>query len=386
MERDTAEPSVRSMPGDRAREWAEYHGERAAKTTYVYDFVWDITGEAEGPFCVDVDGNVLMDFTSHVAAAPLGYNNPKVMDRAREFDLVDPLKIAGQDFYVSDGTTPGEERFPGPSGLMDRLTDLTSQYDMDRVFLSNSGAEAVENGIKACYDSRGGAAYGVTFEGAFHGRTLGALSLNRSKAVHRKRYPELPGIVGVPFCADGGCTAASCDCGFFIEGGASSRLRRKFDGKRGNVDPDEVAYIILDRSRARAATGSRATPSWRRSRISPGRTTSRSSPTRSRPASGARDRCGPSTTRPWSRTSSRPRSRCASARPSRGRTCSPRRRAGSPRRGGPATRSPRCRARSPSTPSRSTTWWRTRPPAASSVSSGSGTRIRPAPSTSAGRG
>lgn len=45
---------------------------------------------------------MLLDFASHVAAAPLGYNDPEVMDRLREFDLVDPLKIAGQDFYVGD--------------------------------------------------------------------------------------------------------------------------------------------------------------------------------------------------------------------------------------------------------------------------------------------
>jgi len=246
MDRDTAEPSVRSMPGDRAREWAEYHGERAAKTTYVYDFVWDITEEAEGPFCVDVDGNVLMDFTSHVAAAPLGYNNPKVMDRAREFDLVDPLKIAGQDFYVGTGGEPDDPELPGPAHLMDRLIDLTSHYGMDRVFLSNSGAEAVENAIKACYDHRGGK-HGITFEGAFHGRTLGALSLNRSKAVHRRGYPEVGGVHDVPYCDDAGCTPVSCSCGFFPGGsGDDSVLARKLDPARGHVDPEDVSYIILE--------------------------------------------------------------------------------------------------------------------------------------------
>jgi 4-aminobutyrate aminotransferase len=40
-----------------------------------------------------------MDFTGHVGAMPLGYNNPKILDPLREFDLVAPLKIAGQDFY-----------------------------------------------------------------------------------------------------------------------------------------------------------------------------------------------------------------------------------------------------------------------------------------------
>ncbi|MFC5972946.1 aspartate aminotransferase family protein [Halomarina salina] len=241
MNRETAEPNVRSMPGENARRWAEAHREHAATSTYVYDFVWDLAGEATGPFCTDVDGNVLMDFTSHVGAAPLGYNNPKILDPLSEFDLVDPLKIAGQDFYVSgEGVGDG---IPGPSGLMERLVDITSHYDMDTVFLSNSGAEAVENGIKICYDASEGQ-YGVVFQGGFHGRTLGALSLNRSKSVHRKGYPEIAGVHDVPYCDDAGCDAASCGCGFFTDDG--SQLRSMLDPATGYVDPDSVAYVVLE--------------------------------------------------------------------------------------------------------------------------------------------
>ena len=241
MNRETAEPNVHSMPGENARRWSEAHREHAAKSTYVYDFVWDLAGEATGPFCTDVDGNVLMDFTSHVGAAPLGYNSPKILDPLSEFDLVDPLKIAGQDFYVSgEGLGDG---VPGPSELMERLTDVTSHYDMDRVFLSNSGAEAVENGIKICYDATD-SQYGITFHGGFHGRTLGALSLNRSKAVHRKRYPEVAGVHDVPYCDDAGSDPASCGCGFFTDDG--SQLRSMLDPATGFVDPDAVAYVILE--------------------------------------------------------------------------------------------------------------------------------------------
>src|SRR5699024_10558843 len=193
MDRETAEPQVDELPGERAREWADYHGERAATSTYVYDFVWDHTAPAEGPFCTDADGNVLLDFTSHVGAAPLGYNNPLILDPMQEFDLVDPLKIAGQDFYVSGGGTPENPDVPTPSGLMDRLLETTSQYGMDRVFLSNSGAEANENALKISYDHTDGK-YGITMEGAFHGRTLGTLSLNRSKGVYRRKYPEVSSI------------------------------------------------------------------------------------------------------------------------------------------------------------------------------------------------
>jgi 4-aminobutyrate aminotransferase len=239
MDRETATPDVRAMPGENARALASRHREQAATSTYVYDFVWDLEGDAEGPFCTDADGNVLMDFTSHVGAAPLGYNNPKIMDRLREFDLVDPMKIAGQDFYV-DG---GEGGLPGPGDLMRRLTDISADYGMDTVFLSNSGAEAVENAMKISYDHTKGK-YGITFQGAFHGRTLGALSLNRSKEVYRRDFPEIPSVHDVPFCRDGGCSPATCDCGFFT--GDGSQLRRMLDPERGYVAADDVAYLILE--------------------------------------------------------------------------------------------------------------------------------------------
>jgi len=242
MDRETVEPSVEAFPGERAREWVEYHHEFAAPSTYVYDFVWDHTAAAVGPFCTDVDGNVLLDFAAHVASAPLGYNNPTLRERMAAFDLPDPSKIAGQDFYVASGPL-GEHDFPTPADLMDRLVERSAHYDMDTVFLSNSGAEAVENAIKVCYDHTEGG-YGVTFEGAFHGRTLGALSLNRSKAVYRREFPEIAGVHEVPFCRDRTCTAETCACGFFGDGG--SQLRRMVDPERGYVDPEDLAYVVLE--------------------------------------------------------------------------------------------------------------------------------------------
>ncbi|PCR88729.1 class-III pyridoxal-phosphate-dependent aminotransferase [Natrinema ejinorense] len=229
MQRQKAEPTVQQLPGPKAREWVEFHHEAAATSTYVYDFVWDITEDAAGPFCTDPDGNVLLDFTSHVAAAPLGYNNPKLMDKLREFDLVDPLKIAGQDFYVSTGGTPEDTELPGPAHLMNTLTEITDQYGMDTVFLSNSGAEAVENAMKICYDNCEQPKYGLTFEGAFHGRTLGTLSLNRSKSVHRRDFPELSGIHDVPHSMAG-----------------VDRLREKLDPEHGHIPPEQVAFLILE--------------------------------------------------------------------------------------------------------------------------------------------
>lgn len=246
MDRSRVEPDVVSIPGDRATQWIEYHSAVAAPSTHSYEFVFDITADSIGPFCTDVDGNVFLDFTSHIAATPLGYNNPYLLEKLAEFGHHHPTKVAGQNFYSSTGWPPGSPDIPGPTQLMHRLTQLTEPYGLDTVFLSNSGAEAVENAIKICYDHRNGAKYGITFQGAFHGRTLGALSLNRSKAVHRRRFPELPGIHDLPYCADRGCTAATCSCGFFPDANAPSRLRAMLDRDQGYIDPDELAYIIIE--------------------------------------------------------------------------------------------------------------------------------------------
>jgi len=244
MDRDTAEPDADALPGPNAQQWVNFHQEYSAPSEYSHEFVWDVTQEADGPFVTDVDGNVLLDFTCHIGAAPLGYNNEKILGKVREFDLVEPLKIAGQDMYFGAGPSPEESTVPGSSHLMEKLTDVSSQYGMDTVFLSNSGAEAMENAMKITNDFRAPATYGVAFSGSFHGRTLGTLSITKSKSVYTRHYPEISGIETVPFCADRGCDAASCDCGFFADPG--SQLRSMLAPEGGHVDPDEIAFLALE--------------------------------------------------------------------------------------------------------------------------------------------
>ncbi len=246
MDRDTVEPAVESFPGERADRWIDHHQQVAAPSTPSYEFVWDLTDEAVGPFCTDVDGNVLLDFTSHVASAPLGYNNPTLRARLDEFDLPNPSKFAGQNFYAATGWPPDAPEVPGPAQLMDRLTELTAPYGLDTVFLSNSGAEAIENAIKICYDRRSGASQAITFRGAFHGRTLGALSLNRSKAVHRRHFPEIAGVHALPYCRDRTCTASTCGCGFFPTEEDGSLLDGMLDSDGGHLDPADLAYVIVE--------------------------------------------------------------------------------------------------------------------------------------------
>jgi 4-aminobutyrate aminotransferase len=82
--------------------------------------------------------------------------------------------------------------------LAERIAAL-APGKLDKVFFANSGAEAVEGSIKLARYVTGRPAI-IAFQGAFHGRTYGALSLTASKSYYRERYePFLPGIYHVPY-------------------------------------------------------------------------------------------------------------------------------------------------------------------------------------------
>ena len=247
MNRDTALPTIHSpLPGPNARKWAGFHRKHAAHSTYFYDFVWDRSAPAVGPFCTDVDGNVILDFASHVAGSPLGYNHPELTTLAKKLAAIDPDRYAGTDFVGAWGPDPELSDVPTPSHLHYKLMEITKPFGFDVAFFSNSGAEAVENAIKVCYDFRRNYGYGICFYGAFHGRTLGALSLNRSRKVQRDWYPQIPRIIDLPYCR---CTGP-CDCGWMIYSirrkGVISRFTQILDPDIGIMSPEEVAYIIIE--------------------------------------------------------------------------------------------------------------------------------------------
>ena len=168
MDRDKAKPSIRvTPPGPNARKWASFHQRHASHSTYFYDFVWDRSRPAIGPFCTDVDGNVILDFVSHVASSPLGYNHPELLELTKILCCVDPDRYAGTDFVGGFGEDPEYCPVPTPSHLHHKLMEITRPFGLDTAVLSNSGAEAVENAVKICYQNRKNFGYGFCFSGAF---------------------------------------------------------------------------------------------------------------------------------------------------------------------------------------------------------------------------
>jgi len=215
-------------PGPKAKAVVAQH-DQWASTSYPKEYPLVIAG-GERAMVEDVDGNRYLDFMAGIAVTSTGYNHPKVVAAVREA-AGKFLHICGADFY-----------FEGFARLCERLAKLAPGPSKKRVFLSNSGAEAVEGAMKLARHSTGRAAF-VAFSGSFHGRTYGALSLTASKAVQRSGFgPFLPEVYHVPYAYPYRCDfcrgEASCTMACVANIEADLFARR--------LDPKNVAAIVVE--------------------------------------------------------------------------------------------------------------------------------------------
>jgi 4-aminobutyrate aminotransferase len=140
-----------------------------------------------GAMIEDVDGNRYLDFMAGIAVASTGYSHPAVVAAVKEA-AERFLHICGSDFY-----------YEGMAALCERLAKVAPGPSKKRVFLTNSGTEAVEGAIKLARNSTRRPAL-IAFEGAFHGRSYGAMSLTASKSRQRGGFhPLLPDVYHVPY-------------------------------------------------------------------------------------------------------------------------------------------------------------------------------------------
>lgn len=179
-------PRVSSVPGPQSKKIIDQLRTLNGGFFSVYPFVHAHTGS--GCYFSDVDGNVFLDFASQVAANPLGYNHPVHLRVLKQYTKT-PIKYAGQDFPI-----------PEHLALLKTLL-RTTPAPLNAAFLSNSGAEAVENALKIALHNQPTARYGVSFMSAFHGRSLGALSCTDTKAIYKKDFWTFP-MQRLPFSAD----------------------------------------------------------------------------------------------------------------------------------------------------------------------------------------
>jgi len=172
-------------PGPKGREIVK-RDKACSSTSYIKEYPL-VVERGLGSMVEDVDGNRYLDFMAGIAVAATGYSHPKVVAAVQE-QAAKFFHICGTDFY-----------YEGMAVLCERLAKLAPGGMKSRVFLTNSGTEAVEGAIKLVRNStrRGDL---VAFRGAFHGRTYGAMSLTCSK-IHQKAGfgPFLPGVHHVPY-------------------------------------------------------------------------------------------------------------------------------------------------------------------------------------------
>jgi 4-aminobutyrate aminotransferase len=190
--------------------------------SYIKEYPLVIAG-GKGAMVEDADGNRYIDYMAGIAVSATGYNHPKVVaaiqEQAGKF-----LHICGTDFY-----------FEGFAQLAERLARLAPGPSRKRVFLSNSGTEAVEGAIKlARYHTRRTAL--IAFHGSFHGRTYGAMSLTSSKARQHKHFgPLLPEVYHVPYANP-----------YRMTDPIGESLDALHDLFSRHVDPTDVAGIFVE--------------------------------------------------------------------------------------------------------------------------------------------
>jgi 4-aminobutyrate aminotransferase len=148
---------------------------------------------ARGAGCVieDVDGNRFLDFNAGIAVTATGHCHPHVVE-AIEQQARSLIHYCSSDWFV-----------PAYTDLCERLSATAPMRSHARVFLGNSGTEAVEAAIKLTRHATGRSNL-IAFHGAFHGRSLGSLSLTASKSHYRGGFgPLLSGVFHAPYGESG---------------------------------------------------------------------------------------------------------------------------------------------------------------------------------------
>ncbi|MEU8971088.1 aminotransferase class III-fold pyridoxal phosphate-dependent enzyme [Streptomyces monashensis] len=179
----------------------------------------------EGCLLEDADGNVLLDFNAGIATNSTGHAHPRVVAAVQE-QAARLLHYCSSDFYV-----------PVYAELCERLTRLSPFGEDARVFLGNSGTEAVEAALKLARRHTGRPNV-ISFLGSFHGRTYGSVSVTGSKHSYRDGFGALPpGVFHAPYndtftLRDGTCSTVPD----YLEEVVLTR----------QTAPDQVAAILVE--------------------------------------------------------------------------------------------------------------------------------------------
>ena len=202
---------VAEVPGPRARALIER--DRRVTSPSLPRAYPLVPARGAGVVIEDVDGNRFLDMNAGIAVTSTGHCHPAVVEAIRR-QAGELLHYSGSDFFL-----------PIYGELCERLAGIAPLGGPVRVFLTNSGTEAVEAALKLARYATG-RQHVIAFLGAFHGRSYGSVSLTASKVRYREGFgPFLPGVFHVPF-------------------GDTSEIRERLF--RRLVAPGEVAAVVVE--------------------------------------------------------------------------------------------------------------------------------------------
>jgi 4-aminobutyrate aminotransferase len=228
---NTKRPHIKiPPPGPKAQAFIE-RDHAVTSPSYIKEYPL-VMEHGEGCFVYDVDGNSYLDFMAGIAVTSTGHAHPKVVkaiqDAAAKF-----LHICGTDFYYESMVL-----------LCEKLSKAVPKMGPCKVFLTNSGTEAVDGAIKLARHHTKRSKI-IAFRGAFHGRTLAAITLNSSKLTQKAHFgPLLPAVYHVPYSNPYRCSynhkpdwcKTNCECATKLE----------HDWFLSHFSPDEVAAIFVE--------------------------------------------------------------------------------------------------------------------------------------------
>jgi 4-aminobutyrate aminotransferase/(S)-3-amino-2-methylpropionate transaminase len=173
------------IPGPRSREILAREQRAVSRPLIVHAPV--IAASARGATITDVDGNTFLDFVGGVGVMNVGHNHPRVVRAIHEqADL----------FLHTDYTVVAYEVYVELAERLGRLVPIAGET---RAAFFNAGTEAVENAVKLARLHTGRQAV-IAFEGAFHGRTLLALTMTSRTHPYKKGLgPFAPEVYRAPF-------------------------------------------------------------------------------------------------------------------------------------------------------------------------------------------
>src|SRR5215468_4287155 len=182
----TAGPKIKTaLPGPNAKRVLA-GDDRYISPSYTRSYPL-VAKSGRGIVVTDVDGNEFFDFSAGIAVTSTGHCHPDVV-AAIQKQAGELIHMSGTDFYYENMVD-----------LAARLSKIAPMKAPHKIYYGNSGAEAIECALKlARYHTKRQQV--IAFFGAFHGRTMGALSLTASKPQQKRRFsPLVPGVTHVSY-------------------------------------------------------------------------------------------------------------------------------------------------------------------------------------------